>query len=102
MEYYKIIDNDVLEIVPLIKSIDSGYFVVYNLKNQQFELHHNKMKPTFQLVFDEEQLTYRSYLKVYHTRMERIKELEAFIEKENERKENERVKKAIDQFENSL
>lgn len=68
-----------------LKEIDGGYFVVYNHKNNTFEVHHKKGLPneSFQLYIPYKELDQRTIDKVIETRVENAKALMALIERQN-------------------
>ena len=88
-----VIHSDTFDIVRRLKEIDMGYFVVYDLNQKRYEVHHSgQYLNTFCLTVDGE-LDSRIITKVNKTRRQNIDKLLDEIAKQNNavQKENERV-----------
>lgn len=88
-----VIHSDTFDIVRRLKEIDMGYFVVYDLNQKRYEVHHSgQYLNTFCLTVDGE-LDSRIITKVNKTRRQNIDKLLDEIAKQNNavQKEKERV-----------
>ncbi len=78
------IENDLFGIVARLKSIDEGYFVVFNTQKQVFEVHNDRQRgSTFSLSVPYPSLDVRTVTLVQKTRVENAAKLFAETEKEN-------------------
>jgi hypothetical protein len=67
------IENDLYDIANRLKSIDSGYFVVYDISRQKYEVHNSSnIGNTYCLTVPYEYLDARTVALVYKTRRERF------------------------------
>ncbi|HHW89402.1 MAG TPA: hypothetical protein GX745_00655 [Clostridiales bacterium] len=67
------IDNDLYDIANRLKSIDSGYFVVYDTSRQKYEVHNSdNIGNTYCLTVPYERLDARTVDLVNKTRRERF------------------------------
>ena len=83
---YKEIKSDLFNISGRLKKIDSGYFVVFNYKKQQYEVHNRFNKgSSYCLGLPFDRLDYRTIDYVYKTRSENVEALFKEIEWDNER-----------------
>ena len=100
------IENDVFDIGARLKEIDGGYYPVYNLTKKRYEIHHEKMKNSLQVVLPYDGLDARAIEKVRETRIEYAMAKIRELDRENERKRVEQEKKnkenAFIKIENSL
>ncbi len=91
----ELIENDVFGIAARLKSIDDGYFVLYDKRACAFEVHNVKQRgDTFSLRIPYPCLDARTVTLVLKTRAENAKKLFEEMERENaatERKQNSRV-----------
>lgn len=91
------IENDLFGIADRLKSIDEGYFVVFNTKRGMFEVHNDRQRgSTFSLSIPYPCLDVRTVRLVQRTRAENAKRLFAEMEEENAallRKEQEKAKR---------
>lgn len=78
------IENDLFGIVARLRSIDEGYFVVFNTRRGAFEVHNDRQRgSTFSLSIPYPCLDVRTVHLVRRTRAENAKRLFAEMEKEN-------------------
>ena len=78
------IENDVLNIVQAIKSIDNKYRVFYNAKKSRIELYSQRgMNLNLELVCPYQKLDNRFLLKVKQTRIENAKKIILEMERNN-------------------
>ena len=93
----RVIEGDLFGICDRLKAIDDGYFVFHNYKTGKLEVHNRHDYPnTLCLVLPYDTLDERTVRKVRYTRAERVKEMIAKLDAENERLRRETVNKAID------
>lgn len=91
-----IIENDLFGIVARLKSIDDGYFVVYDKCKHCFEVHNSLQRgDTFALKVPYPCLDARTERLVRRTRAENAAKLLAEMERENARLERERTRAAV-------
>jgi len=81
-----------------LKSIDDGYYVFLNYKTGKFEVHNGKNTRSLCLVLPYEALDERTVRHVLYTRVERIKEIVARIERENAEREKRERDRAFDRL----
>ncbi len=94
-----IIESDCLDIVKRIKTIDKAYFVVFNIENSKFELHHAEQeRGTYCLTFPFDVLDERAYLHVLKTRVENADAIFAEIDRQNEKLVSRQIKEVLDDF----
>ena len=101
------IENDLFGIAARLKSIDEGYFVVFNTLRGVFEVHNDRQRGnTFSLSVPYPSLDVRTVQLVQRTRAENAKRLFAELEAENAALEKETkarmVKKAARETERLL
>ena len=78
------IENDLFGIVARLKSIDDGYFVVYNAQKGAFEVHNSRQRgSTFALSVPYPSLDVRTVRLVQRTRAENAERLLREMEEEN-------------------
>ncbi len=82
------IKNDAFNIAERIKALNPNYFVVFNTKNNKFEVHNTKQTNTFCITCDNG-LNYTVIQKLRKTNIENIKKLMQEIEENNLKLENE-------------
>ena len=81
-----VIRNDLFDIAARLKSIDDGYFVVYNFRLHRYEVHHSRQRgSTFALSVPYPCLDVRTETLVRRTRAENAKRLMEETERENAR-----------------
>lgn len=90
------IKNDVFDIARRIKQIDSGYFLCFNTKTKNFEVHNKKQKHTFCLIVPDKQIDCRVLSHVLKTRRENIDKILAEIDKHNQELENQTKRQVLD------
>ncbi len=83
------IKNDAFNIAERIKKLNPYYFVVYNTKNDKFEVHNSKQTNTF-CITCENGLNYSVIQKLRKTNIENIEKILREIESNNEKLEQER------------
>ena len=92
------IQGDVMDIARRIKSIDRGYYVVYNRTRGRFEVHHPNNKPnSIAVVIPYEQLDIRAYEYVLRTRKERMSNILQEIESHNHKLEMDKDNRILDE-----
>ena len=92
----RVIDGDMLGVCDRLKAIDDGYFVFLNYKTGKFEVHNRNDYPnTLCLVLPYDTLDERTVRKVRYTRAERVKELIAKLDAENERMHRDAVARTV-------
>lgn len=92
------IDSDLFGIADRLKSIDDGYFIVYDRRKGAYEVHHARQRgDTFALTVPYPCLDERTVKLVRRTRCERAESLMREIEKENERRARLQAKGQIEQ-----
>jgi len=97
------IESDCLDIVKRIKSIDKDYFVVFNLNDKKFELHHrSQKKKTYCLTFPYDVLDERAYLYTLKTRVQNSDEIFKEIDRMNLQWQKAQTKKVLNDFEEKL
>jgi len=101
LKYIKI-NNDVFDIANRIKSIDSKYFVLFNLKNKKYEVHYQRAKNTYELTLPFDTLDARAICYVQKTRVENKEKLFAEIEKQNQKLMEEKQKEQIKNLQRSV
>ncbi len=70
------INSDLFGITDRLKSVDEGYFVLYNKASSRFEVHNSKNKgDTLCVVVPYESLDARTVSHVKRTRAERVEQL---------------------------
>jgi len=99
-QYREVVESNVFCIPERLKEIDPGYFVVFNHKTKQFEVHHNKqIGGTLCLNIPYPELDYRTIELVRETRVERASQIWEQIKRDEIRREIEAekaIKKALD------
>ncbi len=86
------VESDVFGICDRLKSIDDGYFVVYDRHRSRFEVHNSRQRgSTFALAVPYASLDARVVELVRKTRVENAERLLSEMERENARREKERV-----------
>lgn len=96
MQKYILIENDPLFICQRLKEIDKSYFVLYNLKKKQFEVHSkDQLGGSFCFTVRFDALDARTIDYALKTRREHIDEIIKTIDKENERLVASQQKEAI-------
>lgn len=91
-----IIESDLFGIVARLKSIDDGYFVVYDKSAHAFEVHNARQRgDTFALRVPYPSLDARTVTHVLRTRSENAKKLLEEMEKSNARAEKLETEKII-------
>lgn len=92
-----IIENDLFSVVARLKSIDDGYFVVYDKTKHAFEVHNSRQRgDTFALSVPYPCLDVRTVDLVRRTRAENAARIFREMEEENRRLERLRTKEIID------
>jgi len=91
------IQSDTFYICERLKEIDESYFLVYNFKNNKFEVHSSALSGnTYCLTVPYPVLDERTVFLVRKTRASNIDMLIKEMEEENEKKEKEQIKEAVD------
>ena len=86
-----------------LKSIDDGYFVLYNKRTHSFEVHNGKQRgDTFSLRIPYPCLDARTVTLVRKTRAENAKRLFEEMERENRKLEKRRIKEAAEKVSETL
>lgn len=97
------IESDCLDIVKRIKEIDKDYFVMFNLDNGKFELHHRgQLKKTYCLTLPYDTLDERSVLYVLKTRVQNSDKIFKEIDEANKRLEKARVREVFNALKEGL
>ena len=100
------IENDVFDIGARLKEIDGGYYPVYNLTKKRYEIHHEGLKNTLQVVLPYDGLDARAIQKVKETRIEyamaKIREMDRENDKKRLEQENKNKEKALERIDNCL
>ncbi len=100
------IESDVFDIGARLKEIDGGYYPVYNLTKNRYEIHHSGKKNTLQVVLPYDGLDARAIQKVRETRIEyadvKLREIDRENEKRRIEQENKSKENAIVKIEKSL
>lgn len=92
----RVIEDDMLGVCARLRSIDDGYFVFLNYKTGKFEVHNRHDSPnTLCLVLPYDTLDERTVRKVMSTRAERVAELVARLDAENERLRRDALSRAV-------
>lgn len=91
------IKHDVFNIIKKLKKIDKKYFIVYNLNSKKFEVHHKNSANTLQLVLPYDQLDSRTLDLVLKTSVEHQKKLLDDMEKNNQKIEQEKQNRLLDE-----
>ncbi len=82
---YKVIRDDLFDIVKRIKQIDPKYFVLYNITRKKFEIHYTRSKNTYELTIPYDGLDARTVDFVLKTRIQNQKKLLEEIENSNKK-----------------
>lgn len=91
------IDSNNYDIPERIKEIEPHYFVMFNPRQQKFEIHNtNQLHSTYCLTVPFNELDSRTLDEVRRTRIENAKKLMAEIEAHNQKLELDRLKAAQD------
>lgn len=91
------IEGDLFGIVDRLKSIDSGYFVVYDKSRHVFEVHNSRQRGnTYALTVPYPCLDVRTVLLVQRTRAENAQKLLAEMERENRKAEYRQNRDAVE------
>lgn len=98
MDKSVLIKNDVHDIARRIRAIDRGYYVTYNCTRHRYEVHHTKNYPhSLALVLPYKQLDIRAVNYVLETRIERLDDISATIEKNNNILSEQRERAILDE-----
>jgi hypothetical protein len=81
------VDSNVFNIPERLRQIDPGYFVMFNPRNQTFELHHEGQDFTYCLTFPFDELDGRAIDYVQETRIERLGAIRRQMDAHNEKVE---------------
>lgn len=93
----RVIEDDMLRVCDRLRAIDDGYFVFLNYKTGRLEVHNRKDSPnTLCLVLPYDTLDERTVRRVRCTRAERVREMIARMDAENERKRRDALARAVD------
>ena len=93
-----IIEHELFDIAARLKTIDDGYFVVYNFRTHAFEVHHSRQRGhTFALSVPYPSLDVRTELLVRKTRAENARRLLREMEEENARLRRRQAEQAVRQ-----
>ena len=94
------IDTDCLFITNRLREIDSSYFVVFNSKKNQYEVHSKRQaENTFCVGLPFSKLDERAVEYVLKTRVENIEKIIESIEKNNKKIENNNKKFILNKIE---
>ena len=97
------IDTDCLFITNRLREIDSSYFVVFNSKKNQYEVHSKRQaENTFCVGLPFSKLDERTIDFVLKTRIENIDKIIEKIEKQNQKIENKNKKEMIEKIQEVL
>ncbi len=89
--------NDVMGIVRRLKNIDRDYFVVWNKKNDRYEIHNCRCEPTLVLVLPYPQLDSRAITYVQSTRIENMQEFIVQMDEYNHKLEESKNRQILDE-----
>lgn len=92
-----LVKNDLFNISKRIKQIDKKYFIVFNAKTKNFEVHYKRNTSTLELVLPFDRLDKRTLDFVMKTKMERKQKLLEEMEKNNQKLEDEKNKNMLDE-----
>ena len=81
------VNDNVFDIPKRLREIDPGYFVMFNPKNQKYELHHEGQDITYCLTFPFDELDGRALVYARETRIERINTIRRQMKEHNEKLE---------------
>jgi len=99
MKNHIVIENDNLYILERLKEIDDSYFITYNLVTKKYEVHSNEqIGGTYCFTVPYPALDERTVLYAKKTRVERRNDVIKEIDFENEKREKEVYKEAINHF----
>lgn len=88
--------GDLHDICGRLKEIDAGYYVMFDGKQKRFEVHHKGQKGnTLCVTLPYDRLDARAVTYVRQTRAERLRQVIAEMDRENERAEREAKDKAV-------
>ncbi len=90
------IESDVFDIVKRVKDIDDGYYIIFNLKSQKYELHNYKQLNTYCFSYPFANLDCRFLEMIYATNANNIDNIIEEIDKNNIDIERNRQKRMID------
>ncbi len=96
--WLKRIFGDPFDICDRLKSVDDGYFVVFNTKRNRYEVHNFKNVDTFCFVVPYDKLDSRTVDYCLKTRVQNIEALMAEIDAENARIQAETAKRESDEM----
>lgn len=82
--WLKKIENDTFDICDRLKSIDEGYFVVFNTKRDRYEVHNSFQRETFCFVVPYKQLDSRTIDFCLKTRRQNAAQIFEEIDKHNQ------------------
>lgn len=94
----EVVESNVYHIPERLREIDPGYFVVYNHKDKEFEVHHKEqIGGTFCLSIPYPELDYRTIQRVRETRIERARIIMEQMEIAQEAREKAAYDKILDE-----
>ena len=96
-EHREVIRTSTHRIPERLREIDKGYFIVFNHKNNSFEIHHEDGLPrndSMQLWIPFKELDQRTIDRVLETRVENAKALYAAMERQNAKIEADKEKES--------
>lgn len=89
--------DDLFDISARLKSIDDGYYIVYDKARSKYEVHNSKRGESLQLVLPFEALDARTVQYVQMTRIENIDRIAKEIDIHNERLDRQKSAAILDE-----
>lgn len=98
-----VIDSDNLFILERLKEIDKSYFIIFNLIRKKYEVHSSSQKGnSYCFTIPYNTLDERTIEYARKTRIERRDEVIKEMDRENEKREKNLYKQAVDQLKEVL
>lgn len=91
-----LVESDVFDIAKRIKEIDDGYFILFDISNNRFELHNKKQSKTYCFLYPYCNLDNRLIKLIYDTNVENIDNIVYCIDKNNAKIEHDNLIKSKD------
>ena len=79
------IENDIFDIVKRLKEIDAGYFILYDLNINKFEVHNKNQKYTYCITYPYDDLDSRLLDIVLYSSVENIDNIVRDIDNNNDK-----------------
>lgn len=94
------IESDVFDIVKRIKEIDDGYYILFDLNKQKFEVHNCKQSSSYCFTYPYDNLDERVFEMIYATNSKFIDKIIEDIDKNNTKieKNNENKRKDFNDY----